>query len=101
MKSPVSHVNVSVRVSRVMSIGGLPLSARTRSKSCHTAAGCGTMMLRRCTAGSMTPSLHEHMFARAPTPAAARSGRYQVGMQVAGEDGAGEAVPEDRAELHQ
>src|SRR3954447_10749738 len=93
MKSPVSHVNVSVRGSRAMSIGGLPLSARTRSKSCHTAAGWGTRMLSRCTAGSMDAE---------PTRTYVRMRSVrQVGMHIAREDGAGEAVAEDGTELHQ
>src|SRR6187551_3720438 len=53
MKSPVSQVNVIDFAERVIAIGGLPPSARTVSRRCHTVAGCGVRIVMRWTAGSM------------------------------------------------
>jgi hypothetical protein len=63
MKSPVSHVNVSVEAERVMLIGGLPPAARIESRRDQTSGGCGARIVMWWTAGSMLASLHEHTFA--------------------------------------
>src|SRR3954454_16322084 len=62
MKSPVSQTNVIVSAARVIVIGGLPPSARTVSRRCQTAGGCGARIVMRWTAGSMPASLHERVF---------------------------------------
>src|SRR5688572_11157108 len=64
MKSPVSHVNVTVVAERVIAIGGFPPSARIVSRRLQMAGGCGARIVMWWTAGSMAITLHERMFAR-------------------------------------
>src|SRR3954452_16679606 len=85
MKSPVSQTNVMVSASRVIVMGGLPPSARTVSRRCQTAGGCGARIVMRWTAGSMGRTLHERMFVRVGEPQARPERRRVVDRALAGE----------------
>src|SRR5688500_9439301 len=87
MKSPVSQVNVIVVAERVIAIGGLPPEARTVSRRCQTAAGCGARIVMRWTAGSMGPE-HTRTYVRSSHQGGSRAADRRVGL--------GHGAPGDR-----